>query len=77
MAPCSAPMAEEDTARTKICPNGRRNSGAVFTALPGLFCMKPSMERCVRCSGTKASSTSTSWEPVASRPITFQLSMIE
>ncbi|MDT4823373.1 hypothetical protein FQZ97_565970 [compost metagenome] len=67
-------MVEEDTARTKICPNGRRNSGAVLTALPGLFCMKPSMERWVRYSGTNTSSTSTSWEPVASRPITSQLS---
>ena len=73
---CNAPIAEDDTARTKICPNGRRYSGEVLTALPGLSCMKPSTARWVRYSGTKASSTSTSWEPVASRPITFQLSRI-
>ncbi|MOA29565.1 hypothetical protein D3C78_1505870 [compost metagenome] len=69
-------MADDDTARTKICPNGKRNNGAVFTALPGLFCMKPSNARWVRYSGTKASSTRMSWEPVASRPMTFQLSRI-
>ncbi|MNE91110.1 hypothetical protein D3C80_1886860 [compost metagenome] len=48
IAPCRAPIAEDDTARTKICPNGRRNNGALLTALPGLYCMKPSTARWVR-----------------------------
>ena len=67
-APWAMPMADVETERTKTCPKGSLKSGAVFCACPGLFRRNPSMSLCVRCSGTKASSTTMSLLPVAARP---------
>jgi hypothetical protein len=51
-----------------------RNSGAVFSACPGLFCLKPSPNLCVRCSGTNCSRTTTLLLPVPCKPETCQSS---
>ena len=75
-APRAAPIAGAAIADEKTQPNGSRKSAAEFTDCPGLFRVNASTKRCVRCSGTKAPSTTMSLLPVPHRPATRQLSSI-
>ena len=76
MAPSRMPIAVVETERTKSWPKGILKSGPSLSAWPGLRSVKPSEKRWVRYSGTKQPSMTTSLEPVARSPMTFQVSSI-